>query len=269
MASATRATACEPPLERPRSAERARSQPTPRPATRPITVLPPIARTSVSAARRSVSAPAATRPTVTRMVTNGRASPSLRPLSTLRALRMTSGTRGFATTAWPRAASVGARITPTRPACQGSRPRRRAATTAPATIVSGSPIPSSRPDRLGSFVQRRMLRLDASAKRTMTSAASRSRTSSSSSAAISTSPSTGPAMNPAAAKKIGAVTTVDASRFEIRAYPSTARAMNASGAIIPSFLLRDGRRWTPSRPRQAGVSTLIPGSTAATRQSPE
>ncbi len=108
-----------------------------------------------------------------RIVTKGRARPSFRPLSTLRALRTTAGTRGLATTACPRAASVGARITPIRAACQSSRPPKTAtAATAPATIVSGSPMPRSRPDRLGSRVQRRMSRLDESAKRTITRAAS-------------------------------------------------------------------------------------------------
>ena len=131
---------------------------------------------------------------------------------------MIAGTRGLATTAWPSAASVGARITPTSAACHGSMPpKTSAAATAPAAIVSGNPTPRSRPDRLGSFVQRPMSRLDASAKRTMTRAPSRRRTSSSSSFSRSTRPSTGPAMSPMAAKKIGAVTTVDASRLETSA----------------------------------------------------
>ena len=136
-------------------------------------VEPPSARRSdLDRPCSSVSAPPATSPTVTRIVTNGSARPSLSPLSTLRALRMTAGTRGLATTAWPSAASVGASITPTSAACQGSTPPKiTRAAAVPATIVSGSPIPSSRPDRLGSVVQRRTSRLDASAKRTITSAA--------------------------------------------------------------------------------------------------
>ena len=54
-------------------------------------------------------------------------------------------------------------------------------------------------------------------------------------------PEQGPATNPAAAKKIGAVTIVEASRLERRAYARTARATNTSGLTNASLLSRRHR----------------------------
>ena len=116
------------------------------PATNPMTVEPTRTKTSVSSAVVSVSTPVAISPTAMRIVTNGRVRPSFSPLSTLIALLTTAGTRGSATTACPSAASVGARITPIRPACHGIIPgNRTSAMTAPRSMVSGRPIPRSGP----------------------------------------------------------------------------------------------------------------------------
>ena len=80
--------------------------------------------------------------------TRGRAMPSLRPLSTLSAWRMRTGTRGLETTAWPRAASVGASTAASRAASHSvSAGNRPAAIAMPSTMVSGMPISSRRTGR--------------------------------------------------------------------------------------------------------------------------
>ena len=76
---------------------------------------------------------------------NGRAMPSLSPLSMFSACRIRAGTRGLETTALPRAASVGASIAPSVAASQTSRsPSTASAASQPNRIASGSPMPSSR-----------------------------------------------------------------------------------------------------------------------------
>ena len=73
---------------------------------------------------------------------SGTQIPSLSPLSTLRPWLTRTGSRGSRTTAWPNAASVGARMTPTNPASnQVSPPKSALAATAPNPMVSGSPTP--------------------------------------------------------------------------------------------------------------------------------
>src|SRR4051794_5704947 len=225
-----------------RSAAARRSQPPPRPATRPTTVDATSTNTSVDSALASGWPPAAISATARRIVTNGSARPSLSPLSTLSAFRTTAGTRGFATTAWPSAASVGERITPMRPACQTARPgSTMSATRAPTIIVNGSPTPRRRPDRAGSRVQRWTSSADESANRTITSAASSSRTSRSSPGSTWNRPRSGPVARPSVAKKIGIVTIVDAIRRDTSAQPRTASAKTVSGAITAaSHLPRRG-----------------------------
>ncbi len=71
--------------------------------------------------------------------------PSLSPLSTLRPWRTRDGTRGSVTTACPSAASVGASTIASRTASMNaSCPNTATPASAPATIVSGSPIASRR-----------------------------------------------------------------------------------------------------------------------------
>ena len=79
------------------------------------------------------------------MKSNGTHRPSFSPLSTFRPWRMRDGRRGSVTTAWPSAASVGAStIASTSASANVSTGRSPSATSVPARIVSGSPIPSSR-----------------------------------------------------------------------------------------------------------------------------
>ena len=77
--------------------------------------------------------------------TAGSANPSLTPLSTINALRKRSGTRRLVTTAWPSAASVGARIAAKRAISQPDQSgiKKRPAMY-PKSIASGNPIPNIR-----------------------------------------------------------------------------------------------------------------------------
>ncbi len=142
---------------------------------------------------------------------------------------MRTGRRGDVTTAWPSAASVGARMIARRSASGHARsPSSATPTTRPARIVSGRPIPSRRAGipsvRRSAFRSMR----DASEKRTTASVASASVLTSMPVAAGSTRPSAStPTTSPAAVKTIGAVIHVPSIRPEMAAKP---RRMTASVA---------------------------------------
>ena len=79
------------------------------------------------------------------MKNSGTQIPSFSPLSTLRLWRTRDGRRGDVTTAWPSAASVGARMIASTSASGHARsPSSATPATKPARIVSGRPIPSRR-----------------------------------------------------------------------------------------------------------------------------
>jgi len=145
--------------------------------------------------------------------------PSLRPLSTFSPWRMRDGRLGSVTTACPSAASVGARRMPTtRASTSVSEGKSAAAAAAPATTVSGSPIPSR---RAGTAYSRRSARrsiLAASAKSTSVSVASARPRTVWPVGGNSTSPSTfGPKRRPMPTKTIAAVTGVPSSRRDTAA----------------------------------------------------
>ena len=128
------------------------------------------------------------------------------------------------TTAWPRAASVGARITARITASpRVSWSKISAAARAPATIVSGRPIPSR---RTGSEIPRRSaLRSirEASEKRTSASVASASARTVPLVLGMSTaSRILGPTRSPIETNRIAGVIGVPASRFETAAKASSA-----------------------------------------------
>ena len=101
--------------------------------------------------------------------------PSLSPLSTLRPWRTRAGMRGSVTTAWPSAASVGARTTARITASQSvSAPNVAAAATVPSAMVSGSPMPSRRSGTLTSPRRWRRSTREASQKSTSARVASAS-----------------------------------------------------------------------------------------------
>ena len=100
----------------------------------------------------SLAAPASAAAIAMSTVTTGRTIPSFKPLSTLRFCRTRIGRRLSLTTAWPSAASVGASTAASSAASTRLRPSKSStATTVPATMVSGSEMPSRRdgvPDSL-------------------------------------------------------------------------------------------------------------------------
>ncbi len=80
---------------------------------------------------------------------NGKAIPSLRPLSMFNVWRIRTGTLGLLTTLCPRLASVGARITPKMAASQKLRSVKiKTAAMVPKIMVSGSPNANNRVGRL-------------------------------------------------------------------------------------------------------------------------
>ena len=84
---------------------------------------------------------------------------------------MRDGRRGSVTTAWPSAASVGAStIASTSASASESAGRSPSATSVPAAIVSGRPIPSSRAGTSNSRRSARRSIREASVKRTSASA---------------------------------------------------------------------------------------------------
>ena len=160
---------------------------------------------------------------------SGTQIPSLSPLSTFRPWRIRPGTRGSVTTAWPRAASVGARITPMMTASQKvSWSKITPAASAPRAIVSGRPIPSR---RIGTEISRR------SSPRSMREASEKSTSASVASASartvelvleMSTSSRTlGPTRSPIETNRIAGVIGDPDSRFE-----TAATAISASATIV-------------------------------------
>ena len=145
------------------------------PATTPPRTPYPIFSSTSSAAAPSPIAPSSASATASATKKSGTQIPSFSPLSTLRLWRMRVGRRGDVTTAWPSAASVGARMIARSSASGHARsPRSATPTTNPARIVSGRPIPSRRAGipsvRRSAFRSMR----DASEKRTTASVASAS-----------------------------------------------------------------------------------------------
>src|SRR5262245_43075643 len=155
------------------------------------------------------------------MRNNGTQIPSLRPASTLRLWRIRTGSRFDVTTTWPSAASVGARMIATRSASgHASSGRTTNATAKPATIVSGSPIPSSRVGMCSDLRRAARSIRDASEKRTTPRVASAKTSTSSPSAFGSTRPSAStPTTSPAAVKSIAGVSDVPSMRPEMAAKP--------------------------------------------------
>ena len=150
------------------------------------------------------------------MNNNGTQMPSFSPDSTFNPWRMREGRRGSVTTAWPSAASVGARITARiRTSTRLKEPNSPAPTAQPAAIVNGRPIPRS---RSGNRYSRRSAGTsirEASANSTSVSVTSaRTRTCSLvGPKSIQPSPLV-PTIRPAVRKKIGADTQVRSSARE-------------------------------------------------------
>ena len=140
-------------------------------------------------------------------VTNGVAIPSFSPLSTLSARRMRTGTALLVTTAIPSAVSVGAKMAATSAA--GPHPtsgNMTWATSAPAAIVSGKPMNSSRDGTLASPSTSRSRTVDASENSRMASVSSVTvRTASLVTDTARTLNPAGPSRTPAATKTMGAL----------------------------------------------------------------
>ena len=186
--------------------------------------------------------------------------PSLRPLSTLRPWRILDGSRGSVTTAWPSAASVGARRTASTSASGTvSAPNSAAATIAPSTIVSGSPIPSRRAGTAYSLRNVRRLMRDASAKSTTVSVASASSFTDSLAGGTSTSPSArAPTMRPTPTKTIAGVSDVPSTRRETIANPINVSVMVASDPLHAPRLRRERVARVPRRPFHPGEGGTLP-----------
>ena len=107
---------------------------------------------------------------------SGTQIPSLSPLSTLSPWRIRPGTRGSVTTAWPSAASVGARTTARIDGLLDAQlaEDQRTAASAPSAMVSGRPIPSRRTGTPTVAAQRARSIRDASENSTSASVASAS-----------------------------------------------------------------------------------------------
>ena len=160
---------------------------------------------------------------------SGTQIPSLRPLSMFNPWRIRPGTRGEVTTAWPRAASVGARTTPRMTASQTVNTSKIApAASAPRAIVSGSPIPSR---RRGTEISRRSFpksMREASEKRTNASVASASARTVELVLEISIPSRTlGPTRSPMETNRIAGVIGDPDSRLE-----TAATAISASATIV-------------------------------------
>ena len=152
--------------------------------------------------------------------------PSLSPLSTLSPWRIREGTLGSVTTACPRAASVGAStIESSTASMRTSSPSRPTPASVPATIVSGSPIASSRSGT--TYSRRKAARSirEASEKSTTTSVASATQRTVPLPIVGSSHPRTSSlARMPPATNTIAAVTAVPESRRETAAYARTRKA---------------------------------------------
>ena len=183
---------------------------------------------------------------------SGTQIPSLRPLSTSRAWRIRPGTRGSVTTAWPRAASVGARMIAMIAASpKVSWSKITPAASAPSAIVSGSPIPSR---RTGTPTSRR------SAPRSMREASEKStRASVASASALAVelvlsmsipSRTLGPTLNSIETNMIAGVIGEPDNRLE-----TAATAISAKAKIVSdhSIAIGDLRRALPRRRHTNGM----------------
>jgi hypothetical protein len=149
------------------------------------------------------------------MKNSGTHSPSLSPLSTLSPWRMREGTRSSETTAWPSAASVQASAMASTSASAKLIPGTTAAPiNAPATIVSGRPMPSRRSGTADSWRSARNEIRDASANSTSVSVISASSFTCSPPTRRSSNSSTGPTSRPAVVKNIAPDTFSRSSRRE-------------------------------------------------------
>ena len=119
------------------------------PATPTLTATMSASPISLPAPRSQLPAPRSSDTTsVRKSATNGVAMPSFKPLSTLSARRILTGTARFVKIARPSAASVGARIEAmSAAAAHPAEGKRSTATTVPSAIVSGRPTNSNRPGR--------------------------------------------------------------------------------------------------------------------------
>ena len=164
--------------------------------------------------------------------------------------RIRPGTRGSVTTAWPRAASVGARMTPRMTASQKvSTSKITPAASAPRAIVSGRPIPSR---RSGTEISRRSFpksMREASEKSTSASVASASARTVELVLEMSTPSRTlGPTRIPIETNRIAGVIGDPESRFE-----TAATAISASATIVSAQSIQilsitadpSGPRWRP------------------------
>ena len=172
------------------------------------------------------------------MTTTGSAMPSLSPLSTFNAWRIRTGTRLLETTAWPSAASVGARMAASTAACQKLNPSNiQTANTVPKAIVKGMPIASILTGKPCSLRRSRRSIRAASLKRTRTRVSSARSSKNPPSTSTCSSPSQAcPVSNPQPTKKMGGVSGVFSILFEIRPKAMMLRAMTTSTvACIRSF----------------------------------
>ncbi len=183
-----------------------RRRPDPKPTTTATTIATP--RSVMDSVNQS-SGPAPTSETTMarNRVTRGVASPSLSPLSTLRARRIRPGTERSENTPSPRAASVGARMLATSAAAAQVRPgTSHAAVSVPAMTVSGKPMRSNRAGRPGSSRRSFQRKVAASAKSRTARVTSVTTFATSVSRETSNIPRpAGPISAPAATKTIGAV----------------------------------------------------------------
>ena len=158
--------------------------------------------------------------------------PSLRPLSTLSAWRIRTGTRRLETTAWPRAASVGARIAASNAASKSPKPSKSSqAATAPRAIGSGIPTSSMRTGRLWSRRSwaRSMLAASENSTRIKVTSTSRCRASLPICSGISPK-AAGPATSPNTVNNVGPV-RIEPSIFRLISPYATSASVIASMAI--------------------------------------
>ena len=207
------------------------------------------ARASGLASWPPIPSPAAA--TVRVNTTTGVAMPSLRPLSTLMTRRHRCGTRRSLITGALSAASVGARAAPTKPASAHVRSSRStAAPTAPSTIESGSPIPSSRAGKARSCRSRATLTCAASENRSRASVVSTRRCIRGTSTSTASTPHPGLARTYPQARNTSAVGTLKRSRrCETTAHASTRSIRTAKPtSSMPVLHARPPRRVVPLAP---------------------
>src|SRR5215211_3869851 len=208
------------------------TSPTPTPTRIPKPTCSSAKRIQRSADKCSSSASAR----VKKSARKGTERPSLSPASTFKAWRMRAGTRGLLTTAWPSAASVGARTVPTMAASQKVRSvSTSAAKIIPSTMVSGIPIPRRRRGNASFCRRAERFVLAASVNSTIARAISPTKSTVWSSSLNSTRPSPqGPSTKPAATNTIGAVRIVPSSRRETRPNAKTTLARTTKSTIAGS-----------------------------------